>query len=93
MTEDEKKEYEEFLQWKVEKAKKEEAEKQAVLQNAEGISEDNKEATKDCSSKTSSPSDSKKEDFPILTMVIAVIVILLLFIWLVNVVAQNQQNQ
>lgn len=80
MTEDEKKEYEEFLQWKVEKAKKEEAEKQAVLQNAEGISEDNKEATKDCSSKTSSPSDSKKEDFPILTMVIAVIVILLLFI-------------
>lgn len=80
MTEDEKKEFEEFLQWKAEKAKKEELEKQKALQEVDSISEDNNEATKDSSPKSSLQSDSGKGDINVLPIVIAVLAILLLFL-------------
>jgi hypothetical protein len=78
MTEDEKKEFEEFLKWKAEKAEKEAAEKQNALKDDDVLVEDNKEETKENTPKSSS--DSDKGDINVLPIVIAVIVILLLFL-------------
>lgn len=80
MTEDEKKEFEEFLQWKAEKAKKEETENQTALQKNDGLCKDKNEATKDSSPKSSSPAAPEKGDIKVLPIVIAVLAILLLFL-------------
>lgn len=79
MTEEEKKEFEEFLQWKKEKAEKEQSENKSAVDNAN--EEKAVEPVKTEDSKTQEPApETKDSDINIPLVILAVIAIFILFI-------------
>lgn len=92
MTEEEKKEFEEFLQWKKEKAEKEMAEKQSVSSNVDDESASNNNAEKEGYSSTSVP-DSQENNFNMLPIIIAVLAIVALFVILGTCARPKQPTQ
>ena len=80
MTEEEKKEFEEFLQWKAEKAKKEAIEKESSSNSGEATEEKQDESPKD--DLQLEPSPKQETDNTVLVVFVAIIAILFLFFML-----------
>lgn len=92
MTEEEKKEFEEFLQWKKEKAEKEQSEKKAAIEKAIVDKEIESDKTEDSKSQVSIP-ESENNDSTNAIIILSVIVTLFLFVVLYTCSSNRRVSQ